>query len=197
MCLDIAVDICPPQRHDLKPFVERFNRTLEYECPRPAHPQNLEATHPVIQQFKQFYNQACPHQGLSFQNRPPFVTFPERLLLRPLPQKIDPNHWLQGFDNTRFKRRVTASGTVMVNNFSYCVGRQFKGRQVLLKLDAQRRCFVVEFDGTIPKSLPINGLYQGEMRFEDYFEWICQEACSAWRRLRQAAYRRFVWNSAS
>ncbi|MFN8531755.1 MAG: hypothetical protein U0670_24380 [Anaerolineae bacterium] len=42
--LGIALDICPPQRPDLKPFVERYFRTLKTECIRVKKPADPEQT---------------------------------------------------------------------------------------------------------------------------------------------------------
>ena len=32
MCLDIALQICPPHRQDKNPFIERFHKSYKYEC---------------------------------------------------------------------------------------------------------------------------------------------------------------------
>jgi hypothetical protein len=48
LCLDVTIELCPPPRPDLKPFVERFNKTLEYECWRPENPDSLETAQPVL-----------------------------------------------------------------------------------------------------------------------------------------------------
>jgi hypothetical protein len=63
LCLGIQVDVCPPHRPDLKPYVERFNRTVTHEC-LPAHlSDSLEATGPILATFKRFNNYDRPHQG--------------------------------------------------------------------------------------------------------------------------------------
>ncbi len=41
-CLGIQVTICPPRRPDRNGFVERYNRTFEYECLRVFQPKDAE-----------------------------------------------------------------------------------------------------------------------------------------------------------
>ncbi len=147
LALDITVEVCPPQRPDLKPFVERFNRTLEYECWRPTNPQTVEAAQPILERFKRFYNAERPHQGLSCGNQPPFVAFPQRPQLRPLPPQVDPDHWLVAYHHRYFKRRVDSNGSVTVSKDRYYIGRRLKGRYVVLTVDANQRHFQVELDG--------------------------------------------------
>lgn len=182
LCLDVTVEVCPPHRPDLKPFVERFNKTLEYECWRPENPNSLEAAQPILSRFKGFYNQERPHQGLSCGNQPPYLAFPERPTLRPLPPLIDPDHWLVAYDHQPFKRRVDSNGSVAVNKDSYYIGRQYKGRYVVLFVEAAERQFHVELDGQRLKALHIKGVVGEVLPFDTYVELIRQEARSEWRR---------------
>lgn len=190
LCLDIEVDICPPHRPDLKPFVERFNRTLEYECLRVEKPSTLAETIPILEHYKSFYNQQRPHQGRSCRNRPPLVAFPHLPTLPPLPRLIDPDRWLLKFHGRRFRRRVAARGTVDVDKYSYYVGRHLKGHYLVLKLDAHQKQFVIEVDGKAVKSIPIKGLYHNPMLFDDYMEQIRKDARSEWRRWQQTIRQR-------
>jgi len=111
MCLKIEVEVCPPRRPDLKPFVERFNRTLEYECFWPEYPTTLAETRSLL---KQFYNRERPHQGRNPSNQPPPIAFPAAQTTRRLPLYIDPDQWLKGFHTKTFTRRISPRGTVDV-----------------------------------------------------------------------------------
>jgi len=70
-CLGIQVTICPPRRPDRKPFVERFNRTLEEEALQVARPTDLGAVRDLLARFQHEYNNERPNQAQSCQNRPP------------------------------------------------------------------------------------------------------------------------------
>lgn len=190
LCLGIQVAVCPPRRPDLKPFVERFNRTVAYECLQIALPDSLEATKPVISAYKAFYNAERPHQGSACQNQPPYTAFPALPARRSLPTSLDADGWLNTVDKQPFRRRITAQGTVSVDTDRYYIGRQFKGRYAVLWVDAPQRQLQVELAGQVIKTLPLKCLLGGNMPFADYFELICGQARSEARRLQLAAASR-------
>lgn len=103
------------------------------------------------------------------------------------PRLIDPDRWLQSFHNKRFKRRVSSRGTVSIDTDYYYIGQHLQGRYVVLRLDAYQRQFEVELDGKVLKHKPVKCLFNTEMLFEDYFEVMCQQACSQVKRLKQKA----------
>ncbi len=52
LCLEIDLDICPPRRLNLKPFVERVHRTIKEECLRLERLETLEAAREVLEAFR-------------------------------------------------------------------------------------------------------------------------------------------------
>ena len=48
LTLGVAAEVCPPHRPDLKPFVERYFRTLNAECIRVTHPADVMQTRAVF-----------------------------------------------------------------------------------------------------------------------------------------------------
>ncbi len=187
LTLGIEVDICPPRRPDLKPFVERFNRTLEYECLRVEQPTTLQQTTLVLKAYRHFYNYERPHQGASCHNRPPAAVFAPLPSLPRLPRLVDPDRWLVAFHNKRFKRRVTSRGTISLDNDDYYIGQALKGRYVVLRLDAHQRQFDVDVDGEVIKTIRLKCLLDEEMLFEDYVTLMGQQARSEVKRLKQVA----------
>jgi transposase InsO family protein len=184
LCLGIEVNILPPRRPDLNGFVERYQRTYEYECLRRHRPDNLEAVHQITEPFKWHYNTERPNQAITCGNRPPYQAFPQ-LPVRPgLPQRIDSDRWLQAYHSERFKRRVRSNGTVTIDKHNYYIKRALKGRYVVLRVDAYQRQFEAELDHQTIKTIPIKSLYNQDLDFADYVELIRKEAISE-RRLAE------------
>ena len=80
-----------------------------------------------------------------------------------------------------FTRRVNASGSVQVDKVKYYIGRAYRGRSVVLQVDAANKQFKVELAEQPLKSIPIKGLEHGLMSFDHYLQFICNQAVSAWR----------------
>jgi hypothetical protein len=60
-CLGIDPGVCPPQRPDKNPFVERYHRNFKYECQLIEQPHDLAQTREVNQPYVHFYNYERPH----------------------------------------------------------------------------------------------------------------------------------------
>ncbi len=172
--LGVALDICPPQRPDLKPFVERYFRTLKSECIRVKLPATLAQTQAVFAEHRDFYNHSRPNQSKACDNRPPYVAFPTLPVLPHLPIHVDPDAWLPSYHNHLFRRRVMRSGRIQIDNVPYYISRTFAGRHVVCKLDAHRRVFDVLLDNKLVKVLPIRGLYGELLEFGLYLDLYSQ-----------------------
>ena len=62
-CLGIEPRVCPPQRPDKNPFVERYHRNFKYECQLIEKPTDLSNTVEVNQRYVRFYNFERPNQA--------------------------------------------------------------------------------------------------------------------------------------
>lgn len=182
LSLGITVNVCPPHRPDLNAFVERYHRTYEHECLRIHRPASLEQVKQVTDLFRWHYNEERPNQARSCGNRPPCHAYPELPHLPRLPDRIDPDGWLQAVHRQRFRRRVQHNGSVQVGTYRYYISRSLKRRYVILQVDAAERQFVVFLDGQLFKTIPIKGLHGEILDFQDYLKLICEEAVSEWRR---------------
>ena len=191
-CLDIEVHLTPPHRPDKNAYVERFHRTLEYECLRAHCPTTLEEARSVLHTFQTFYNQERPNQALSCGNRPPGQAFPALLPWRDLPAIVDPDRWLITIDGKLFKRRVKHNGSVEVDNHSYYISQGLRGQMVVLRVEAAHQRFAVLYQGHFLKHRAIKGLHQMPFPFEDYLKLMCEEAVSEHRRWLSQARRRLV-----
>ncbi len=181
LSLDIAIDVCPPQRPDLKPFVERYFRTLKTECVRVQHPSSVAEANEAFAQHRSTYNQHRPNQSQACGNRPPYEAWPTRPLLPPVPRVVDPDRWLLQYHHRLFKRRVDSTGRVQLGKHRYYIQRDLARRHVVCKLDAHRRVIDVLMASKVIKSLPIKDLYNCQLSFDRYFDLILQEAEAEWR----------------
>ena len=189
-CLGVEVVICPPQRPDLKPFVERCIRTLKHECLYPQRPEHVAAADQQLTAYRAFYNAERANQALSCGNQPPFVAFPSLPALPLVPEVVDPDRWLETYDRRIFRRWVSANGTVMVDKYTYLVGAACAGQQVAIHLDAPQRKLQVQQHGHLVKSLPLQGVEDRPMAFQDYLRLMLEEARSIERHLRLKALQR-------
>lgn len=192
LCVGITPDVCPPHRPDLKPYVERFNRTQLEECIRVIKPPTVEATQLALMKHNTFYNLERPNQAVTCRNQPPSVALGNVPLLPQLPKMVDPDAWLKHYHQRTFRRQINANGSVRVGSQTYYIKRSLAGKRCLIRLDAQTRRLQGLVEGQTVKSHPIRGLYHGEMSFSDYVEYIVDEARSEEKRLLEKRRRQRV-----
>jgi hypothetical protein len=189
MCLGIDVEVCPPQRPDLKPFVERYFRTLNSECVRVKHPADANQASEVFSEHRFTYNHARPNQSKACHNLPPYTAFTQLPRLPHIPDIVDPDAWLSHYHHRLYKRRVDHSGRVQIDKHRYYIQRGLAGRYVVCQLNANRRLLDVVVDAKTIKTLPLKGLYDEPMPFGDYLDMIIKAAEAEQQRL--ARQRRF------
>ncbi len=187
LVLGLEIEVCPPRQPWKKPYVERFNRTYEYEGIGIYQPHTLQQTHDMNHDIKYHYNYERPNQALTCQNQPPRLACPELPPLPHLPDIVDPDRWLNWVDGKLFNRRVNAAGTVQLGKQRYYIQRQLHKHYVNLKIDAPNRQIEVLLDGQLIKSMPLKGLHDGPMAFERYLALIKAEAVSEWRQYKRKA----------
>ena len=180
-CLGIKADICPPRRPDKNGYVERYNRPYKYEGSLIYQPESYDQVLDMNHDIRYHYNYQRPNQAKSCGNQPPRLAFPQLPALPAPHETIDPDRWLETIDGHLFKRRVTQAGTVKVDKQRSYIGRAYQGRLVVLPVEAAHKQFVAELNSEPIKTIPIKGLYQGQMSFEAYVDFICEQAVSEWR----------------
>lgn len=182
-CLGISMDICPARRPDKKGYVERFIRSFKRECVYKVRPHTVIEAQQAADNYSTFYNLERPNQALTCGNLPPSIATGIPPYLPQIPALIDPDAWLYSFHQRVFKRKVRSNGSLTVDKHDYYIGKQYKGRQVLLRLNAQTQQFDIVLEEKTIKTIDIKGLQHGEMEFADYLELIQKEAISEERRL--------------
>jgi hypothetical protein len=189
-CLGVAVQINPPRRPDLNAFIERYHRTYEYECLRVHRPGEVEQVRSGTAAFKGHYNDERPNQALSCGNRPPRVAFPHLPARPSVPLVVDPDAWVRDLDGHHFVRKVQPGGLILVDNERYFVPSALRGQQVVVRIEGRTREVVVYHRQAEVTRLPLKGLYQTILPFEEYVERMCAEARSKHRLFLQALYWR-------
>ncbi len=193
LCMGIDVEVCPPRRPDKNCFVERFHRSYDEEAIQVYQPNTYDQVVDMNLEYRHHYNYERPNQALTCGNQPPRRAFADLPPLPPLPDWVDPDHWLEAIDGQLFKRRVTAAGTVKLDKHYYYIQRQLQGRTVLLQIDAPHRQVQVLLGEVVIKTLPLKGLHQQVLPFDRYLTLIQAEAVSEWRRYLQRTKRYVRW----
>jgi hypothetical protein len=190
-CLGIEARICPPHRPDKNPFVERYHRNFKYECQLIEKPTDLSSTREVNQRYVRFYNLERPNQAITCGNQPPHVKFPKMPTLSPVPQTVDPDRWLLALTGKTYKRKLDRNGCFQLGNQTYYVQKKRHAQLVVIWVDGQKRTLNIHADQILIKSLPIKGLHNRSMDFQEYLDLMCKEAISTWRRAlrRTPTYR--------
>jgi hypothetical protein len=175
-CLGVQVVVCPPRRPDHNAFVERYNRTYEYECLRVYAPTDADTVRAVTAAFHQHYNDERPNQAITCGNQPPRQAFPTLPPRPTLPPTVDPDRWLAVLDGHRYVRKVRANGTVSVDRSLYYVDETWAGKYVSLQIAAAQRSFIIEYREQPLKQVRIKGLMGEQLPLEVYLAQVAQEA---------------------
>lgn len=181
LCMGCAVDILPPRRPDLKPFVERFQRTLKEECLSKYHPETADRANEHLQPYCQWYNQSRPHQGKGNQERPPQQRLVQCLPLPRIPETVDPDTWLAHYHNRHYRRHVDSRGTIQLWKYTYYVGIAYANQTASVRLDAHQRLILVEIGQASLKPIPLKGLFGRRLDYHDFLGFMCDEARSEWK----------------
>ena len=180
--LGVQPIVCPPQRPDKNPFVERYHLNYDRECLAVELPTNLPQTITCTDAYRHHYNYERPSQARSCGNQPPRVAFPNAQTCRFLPTAVDPDHWLQAASKRLYRRRVTHNGSIKIGGHRYYIGKLFLKQEVALRVAASEKQLWVYDGQKLFKKIPLKGLYHGRLELADYIDCICQEAISETRR---------------
>lgn len=150
----------------------------------------------MTEQFVQHYNYARPHQGRSCGNRPPRTAFALLPELPPVPDVVNPDRWLQVSDGLTVVRTVNRKGMVSIDLKDSSVGHALAGQRVALHLSAKTRSWLVIQGTTLLKTIPLKGLYEAALPFEQFVQLMMQQARSE-QRLRTSQERRARHGSSS
>jgi hypothetical protein len=157
-------------------FVERYHRTLTQECLKLHRPKTLEEVRQVTEAFAVHYNWQRPHQGISCGNQPPRVAFPTLPSLPPVPDLINPDAWLSRVKGQHLVRRVNRQGFVKVDFYPYYISSRLAGQSVTLSLQDKEQELQVVYPQEYRRSLPLKGLHQRTLPYQEYLALMQHEA---------------------
>jgi len=202
LCLGIHPNVCPPHQPQKQAYVERYHRSYKYECVLVHRPGTLQEASEVTRAYQEHYNWQRPHQGRSCHNVPPRIAHPDLPHLPALPSEVDPDRWVDQLHGRAYVRHVGADGCVTVDERSYYVGLQHKGKLVALLVNAPGRCFEVWEGRSLLKRLAIKGLQGAPMPLERFIAWMREQAIAEERRgkfqTRAFGWRQLLlWDNAS
>lgn len=183
-CIDMEPIVCPPGRPDLKPYIERSIRTIKHENLYVHKPATEDDAGVCLGIYLPFYNDERAHQGFTCNNRPPRVAHRDLPPLRQLPERINPDKWLDVYHGDTFKRQVTANGSIQVDNHGYQVGRQYALKAATVHLNAVERTFQITVGDAQIRPKPIQGLHHRLMDFDEYANIMIAEARAIARQQR-------------
>jgi len=195
--LGVAVVVCDPHHPQQNGFVERYNRTYQEECLSRHRPATLSQVREVTDTFVEHYNWQRPHQGIACGNRPPRVAFPELPSLPRVPDVVNVDAWLSWIDGEHVVRQVNRQGCVKVDLRTYYISSKLAGQAVTLCIHASEGCLQVVHPQLSHRSLPLKGLHQRCLSYQDYVELMQREASTQQRLLALQKRRNRLLGSSS
>lgn len=164
-------------------FVERYNRSYQQECLAIHRPTTFSEVCEATEAFVEHYNWQRPHQGIACGNRPPRTAFPELPSLPKVPDIVNADAWLAWVDGEHVVRQVNRQGFVKVDLRTYYVSSKLAGHSVTLRINASEGCLQVMHPQEYHRNLPLKGLHQRSLSYQDYVELMQQEASTQQRLL--------------
>jgi hypothetical protein len=168
--------LCDPRHPQQNGFVERYHRTLTQECFLRYRPKTLDEVRQVTEANASHYNWQRPHQGIACGNRPPRVAFPDLPSLPSVPDVVNPDAWLKRVNEQHVVRRVNRQGEVSVDLYPYYISSKLAGQAVTLSIHAQEQSLQVVYQEEYRRSLPLKGLQQRALPYQEYVELMQREA---------------------
>jgi hypothetical protein len=110
------------------------------------------------------------------------MKFPHALNLTPVPETVDPDRWILQQTGKVYTRKLGRDGCFQLGNQTYYVQKALRGRRVAIRVDGYQRELGIFLDGKVIKKLPIKGLQNRRMAFDEFVEFMAREAASAWQR---------------
>ena len=187
--LGVAVFLCDPHHPQQNGFVERYHRTLSEECLKLHRPKTEEEVRQVTDGFAAHYNWQRPHQGIACGNQPPRVAFPDLPALPRVPDLVNPDAWLRDVEERHLVRKVNRQGFVKVDLYPYYLSNKLAGQKVTLAIHAHEQSLEVVYPQEYRRSLPLKGLQQRALPYQEYVALMQREASTQQRLLSMGRWK--------
>ena len=143
----------------------------------------------MTEAFAAHSNWQRPHQGISCGNQPPRVAFPTLPSLPPVPDLINPDAWLSRVKGQHLVRRVNRQGFVKVDFYPYSISSRLAGQSVTLAIQAKEQQLQVVYPQEYRRSLPLKGLHQRALPYQEYLALMQREASTQQRLLAMGRWK--------
>src|SRR5260370_18165811 len=120
---------------------------------------------------------------ISCGNQPPRVAFPHLPSLPRVPDLVNPDAWLSRVKGQHLVRRVNRQGFVKVDLYPYYISSKLAGQRVTLSIQATEQSLQVVYPQEYRRSLPLKGLHQRALPYQEYLELMQREASTQQRLL--------------
>lgn len=143
----------------------------------------------MTEAFATHSNWQRPHQGISCGNQPPQVAFPHLPSLPSLPDLVNPDAWLSQVKGQHLVRRVNRQGFVKVDLYPYSISSKLAGQRVTFSIQATGQSLQVVSPHEYRRSLPLKGLHQRALPYQEYLELMQREASTQQRLLAMGRWK--------
>lgn len=150
-------------------------------------PKTLDEVRQVTEAFATHYNWQRSHQGIACGNRPPRVAFPDLPSLPSVPDVVNPDAWLTRVNRQHVARRVNRQGFVKVDLYPYYISSKLAGQVVTLSIHAKEQSLEVVYPQEYRRSLPLKGLQQRALSYQEYVEHSSRLSGHLFTRCRETA----------
>lgn len=120
---------------------------------------------------------------MSCGNRPPRVAFSTLPTLPSVPDLLNPDAWLNRVKGQHLVRRVNRQGFVKVDLHPYSISSKLAGQRVTISIQATEQNLQIVYPQEYQRSLPLKGLHQRALPYQEYLELMLREASTQQRLL--------------
>jgi len=110
---------------------------------------------------------------------------------------VNADAWLSWVDGEHLVRLVNRQGFVKVDLRTYYVSSKLAGQPVTLRIHANEKCLQVVHPQANARTLPLKGLHQRSMTYQEYVELMQKEATTQQRLLALQKRRNRLLGSSS
>ena len=100
-----------------------------------------------------------------------------------VPDLVNPDAWLSRVKGQHLVRRVNRQGFVKVDLYPYYISSKLAGQRVTLSIQATEQSLQVVYPQEYPRSLPLKGLQQRALPYQEYLALMQREASTQQRLL--------------
>jgi hypothetical protein len=93
-----------------------------------------------------------------------------------VPDLVNPDAWLNHVQEQHLVRRVNRQGFVKVDLYPYYISSKLAGQRVTLSIQAKEQSLQVVYPQEYRRSLPLKGLHQRAMPYQEYVTLMQREA---------------------